>query len=315
MMKRILLFGIAVAAILTSCAAKREVENNVSAPVAYESDAAKGGRKTVRNVNVGEFSKMDLTSYCRVHFVQGTTCRVRLEGDGKTLDNVRAAVSGGKLTIRTINTGYHKGKEHEFEVFITAPEISEVSVSGIVTFEADKVESRSLLLDCTGLVTINIGTISAGTLSMVNSGQTSLKGKADANKIKIDNTGICQLELTADGTSLNFENGGQARVNLTYRGVDTRIENSGLCNLKAQITSGKLVMDNSGQGGMNFNFNEGDLSIENTGIGNIVGKLDCNSVSASNAGVGDVVLQGHADNVNIDSSGVSKVDTSKLNNY
>ena len=188
--------------------------------------------KSTVSLTPGSFNRIHLVGVENVTFSQGDTTTVVMTGDNKLIDTYDVDVEDGCLTIKSNKKVIIK--KHSVEIFITSPDIEEVSIEGAGKFSLkDEIKTEKLDLYLGG----------AGALSVD-------KVECDDLKVKVDGTGKVDLDgITAKNVSISM---------------------SGVGNINAFfVNSGDVEAALDGVGSVTFEGNVKSLKKNSSGIGNI----------------------------------------------
>lgn len=170
--------------------------------------------------NVPSFSSIGLHISANVHLKQGGKQSVKIEAKSSVLEDIITEVKGGKLHIRfPKNYIFHKFNPGKIEIYITAPDIDGLSVSGSGNIEADELNTKKLDLAVSGSGNIEIGDLSADRVS------GSISGSGEIN---IDDGGV------ADEMTVSISGSGNMKASgFEVKDVTAHISGSGNCSVKS----------------------------------------------------------------------------------
>ncbi len=203
--------------------------------------------------DVSTFSAISLRVPGKLYLKQGNTQSVRIEAKESVIDDIITEVSGNKLIIRFPNKtifqrSFNPGK---IEIYVTVPDINELSVSGSGDIVAESLEARILELAISGSGNINIDDL-------------------DSKKVK--------ASISGSG-NINIEDGGEAEE------LSVSISGSGNCNTSG-FEAENVTVNTSGSGNCNVNAS-GSIKVRIAGSGSVFYKGNA-SIDASVAGSGKV---------------------------
>ena len=258
-MKRLFLSQIALAVCLVGC-----VAGNGDNHVGKINHKDVIGNK--ENHTIGYFHGLEVNGKFNVHFVEGKVHKVSFSNSSQASFRIEE----GELKIRSKH-----GVRVPIDVYITAPQISEIELNGTINFKAKNINASKLDIDTKGTVNVDVEKISVTSFDFDNDGTVNFNANVDAMKAEFDNEGTCKLNIAVSAQNMELSNSGTQTVNLDFKGLN-------------------LILDNKG-------------------INNINAVLDCNTVSGSNFGTSKIVLSGKAKEVNIHPDNSTFIDTTKLN--
>lgn len=187
---------------------------------------AQGNKQTVtRSLALGSFDAIKCYGSATVRFTQGKSCTVQVKGTEAEIARKEVKVENGALVIRNKNQ-IQNGNEH-FEVFVTAPSLTLLSVAGACTFTSEAITTPSLDVDIAGVGTIKLGRVQCDDTHLNVSGASTLTADVTGKK----------LNLTSDGAS---------KVDMSFKGAQATINNSGVGNVKFRTDCDTLTAQNSG---------------------------------------------------------------------
>jgi Putative auto-transporter adhesin, head GIN domain len=184
------------------------------------------GNVVTRDVNVGEFSAVDLNGVMNVYLTQGSKAAVRVEADEKVQDKITVETSGNTLYVKTKKGNWSNTKKmNVYITFVSLDEIHNKMVGNLkgenmitqksLRYKSSAVGNTVLQLDIQNL-DIDIAAV----------GNTELKGKA-AN-CTLDNSSVGSVragELLVDNMELktsavgNLEYNAKNTVSLKSKGI------------------------------------------------------------------------------------------------
>jgi len=197
---------------------------------------------------VATFSELSLKVDAKLYLKQGDEQSVKIVAKESVFEKLITEVKGRKLTIRFPNTtmfqNFNPGK---IEIYITVPEINEITVSGSGDLVAEELSSRILELSVSGDANIAIDNLDSKrlTANVSGSGDIVIKGgeKADELSSTISGSGSVKAE--------GFE----------AKDVSVRISGSGSCFI---TSNGSIKARISGSGSVNY---KGNPSIDSSVAG------------------------------------------------
>lgn len=114
----------------------------VAARIILDQDTIKGnGRKVSKNVNIGEFDKVNVKGRFTVRLTQGGNSQLKINADENLVPQIESEVEDGELNVRL------KGKisrKDKIELFITADSFKEIEMRGGANFEGDELKGETL---------------------------------------------------------------------------------------------------------------------------------------------------------------------------
>ncbi len=242
MKKLILLFAVAVATLLTSCISVQTVKSDK--PVKSEKRQA------------APFERVRLLGTPTVYYAQGDTISIRVEAPEDLLEYVVTESKDSCLTIRISDQAMNLIRNQsiisgdDISVYVTSPDIIEVSVSGSGDFKSDqRIDTDNLRVELKGSGDISLADIICDHLS------TSLVGSGD---VRID-------KVVAQSSAIEMVGSGDLKIN--HENVaNTNVLLKGSGDIVASfLNCGNVVSELRGSGDITFS---GDVrSLTNSQLG------------------------------------------------
>lgn len=271
MKKELLTIGVSLLAVLTAvaCNSQSAVSDDETTNVhLYESTDA-SQRKPL---NVKDFNAIKCGGVVDVHFTQAADYAASVDDPDDVLKS--CYVSSYQLIIQTKNK---KGNVRRPQLFLSAPSLRELNISGVSTFTTDSLNTGDIKLNLSGVCKVSFDVIYCNRYASNESGVSKVKGLIKAKEVELNCSGVAKNELEIRAGELSVESSGASKLNVQFRGNSVDIHNSGTSNLNINV--------------------------------------DCDRLRAVNNGVAKLIISGTADDTKIDGSGVSRVDVSNLNKF
>ena len=202
-----------------------------------------------RTIDVSGFDGVNLGGSGIVYITQGSSFNVEFEGSDDVYEKMKFEVRSNSLNIgQKKNTGW--GSSGRYEIFITMPEIRNLSVSG------------------SGKVIIE-KTFSTNDLNLAVSGSGRLQSRVKASDVEAVISGSGQIEIIGEAQSLNATISGSGKVNgkqFTVADVEARISGSGSVYIKATESIESRI---SGSGNIYYSGDPKHLNNNSSGSGKI----------------------------------------------
>lgn len=201
---------------------------------------------------VEPFTEISLRIGANVHVEQGEKQNLEIVAKASTLEQIITEVKEGKLIIRFPNKSlfWNDFRPGEITIYITAPQINELNVSGSGDIIAeDGIKTKALDLSVSGSGNINISDLSAQQVktAISGSGDITLSGKTTAQDLSVTISGSGNLkgmDYSAQDVSVKLVGSGNVGIeaknnlyirlagsgNVTYKGnpaVDQSTTGSG----------------------------------------------------------------------------------------
>lgn len=201
---------------------------------------------------VDPFTEISLNISANVHLEQGNKQNLEIVAKASTLEQIITEVKNGKLIIRFPNKNlfWKDFRPGEITIYITAPEINALSVSGSGDIIAEEdIKTKAIDLSVSGSGNINLSELSAEQVktAISGSGNIILAGKQTAQDLSVAISGSGNfkgMDYSAKDVSIKVSGSGNAAIeaqdnlyvrlvgsgNVTYKGkpaVDQSTTGSG----------------------------------------------------------------------------------------
>jgi hypothetical protein len=184
--------------------------------------------KVVRNLPA--FQALHLAMAAEVFLSQGEPQSIEIEADKSSLEFIDTEVRGNSLSVKSRDNQWRGlGK---VKIFITVPEINQISVSGSGNVVSQTpIRSGDLAIEISGSGNVTISGLEAANISatITGSGNATLVGKCDQASLDATITGSGSLkadELSVAIAGVTLTGSGSARVN-ALKELETHITGSG----------------------------------------------------------------------------------------
>ena len=242
-MKKILL-ALAATVCLASCvdaklgkeSVKEELENALDIS---SDDASNKGKRVMETVSVKPFEKISVAGSFDVHYVQGETTSVKVEGPVKYLRQTVVANDGQTLRIKT-KRGVWRSME-DVNVYITSPDLTHVSMAGSGEFDAEgMVDTDNLTLELAGSGEIDFKQLVCDNLNIQVAGSGDVDVESvDVNKADMQIAGSGDIKVhfvRADFVSAQVAGSGDIRLSGKAKQVDKKVAGSGDIDTSRLVT-------------------------------------------------------------------------------
>ena len=154
------------------------------------------------NRNVGTFSKIELDGAVEMHFTQSDTQNIVVEADSSIIHRVITEIQGEKLIIKTQKISLSQSlfkinKTPKIIIFVSAPSVSNIELSGASKFYADSLKIDGLLnIEISGASTVSTGHIEANNFNLNISGASDIESNLNIfDNVTIDISGASNAPL------------------------------------------------------------------------------------------------------------------------
>ncbi len=194
------------------------------------------GQTVKETRNVSSFTGISLAFSGNVYVTQGSPQKVEIEADKSTMEIILSEVEGNTLILKTKNG--HWGNLGTIKVYITVPEINDLSISGSGDLICETpVKSDELELHVSGSGSLKMMKLTAREISaeITGSGDIHLAGAGnEANELDATITGSGNFnseELPVGEVQVHITGSGSANV-YASKELETNITGSGSVNYK-----------------------------------------------------------------------------------
>lgn len=182
---------------------------------------------------VGAFSAIGLAGSATVIFRQGSPQKVEVEANAADLPHFETTVSNGRLRVgprREDNGMNGYSFKGSVTVYITAPSIKALSVSGSGNFKAaDALKTDNLELSVSGSGGLELANVTASKIStsLAGSGTINMAGLAPRHDISVSGSGgVKAAKLRTEACKVSISGSGDCRVQASQT-LDASIVGSG----------------------------------------------------------------------------------------
>ena len=242
-MKKIVL-ALAAMVCLASCvdaklgkeSVKEELKNALDIS---QDDASDKGKRVTETVSVKPFEKISVAGSFDVHYVQGETTSVKVEGPVKYLRQTVIANDGKTLRIKT-KRGVWRSME-DVNVYVTSPDLTHVSMAGSGEFDAEgMVDTDNLTLELAGSGEIDFKQLVCDNLNIQVAGSGDVDVESvDVNKADMQIAGSGDIKVhfvRADFVSAQVAGSGDIRLSGKAKQVDKKVAGSGDIDTSRLVT-------------------------------------------------------------------------------
>ena len=201
-------------------------------------DASDKGKRVTETVSVKPFEKISVAGSFDVHYVQGETTSVKVEGPVKYLRQTVVANDGQTLRIKT-KRGVWRSME-DVNVYITSPDLTHVSMAGSGEFDAEgMVDTDNLTLELAGSGEIDFKQLVCDNLNIQVAGSGDVDVESvDVNKADMQIAGSGDIKVhfvRADFVSAQVAGSGDIKLSGKAKQVEKKVAGSG------SVDTGRLV--------------------------------------------------------------------------
>lgn len=188
-----------------------------------------------------DFTGIDVSGRSKVHIISGENWQVEIKAEEGRQDLVYAQVVDGRLKLRARSRKgdgekrqrWFDDNEPRFEANITMPSLESIDAGGRVVLEFSGFDGETLLVDVSGLVSVEGDDSAFVHLTLEAKGATHIDfSEVPSVNAKLDASGASNIELNMVGGELVGKLYGAG--NVSYSGVVSRhdIDVSGMGNVE-----------------------------------------------------------------------------------
>lgn len=205
-----------------------------------------GGPVVMETRNVSNFKQIKSDFSGDIIITQGNTFEVKIEGPQNVINTVQTNVKGDVLNIKIKNAVVVKGA-NKLKVYITAPEITAMSINGSGSISGgDFTGNMSLMINGSG--NINLAGVTGGSLHANISGSGYIQvddGAVTDETVNIDGSGDVKIaNVQSHNSDVHVSGSGNTNVYVTDF-LKVRINSSGDVYYRGEPT---IDVDISGSG-------------------------------------------------------------------
>lgn len=173
------------------------------------------GKQTTKEINVSDFTSVDVHGPLHVDVEQGKTFHTALTTDENFIELIQFEKRGETLHVGVVPGKSLHLNRSELKVSITMPRLESLTLGGACNGRLNGFPSSpSLALECQGASTLS-GTLDTERLSARAEGASSLKFKGTAKEVELTASGASHVDLSglsADRAEVELSGASNARV-------------------------------------------------------------------------------------------------------
>lgn len=220
--------------------------------------------------NHSDFAKIDASGMGRIHFTQSDSYSVKAEGTPWLLEKLVIKQTGNKLVI--YEKSHNNLRKADLDIYITAPSLEELELSGAVVFNTERLATDKFELDCGGASKANFGELKANDADLDASGAAVLKANVSAKHIDLDFSGAAKTMLSLSATTVDIDISGANSNVLRLDGGNVELDASGAAKITLQGAADYVNIEASGAATVNLEGNFANKSVKRSGAAKIATK-------------------------------------------
>lgn len=198
-----------------------------------------------RTYDLGSFDRIDLSGVTTIHFVQGAMRSVEARGIANNLDRLKLEVVDGCLYVK--NVGKEKTRINEgCELYVTAPKLAAVKVSGVGSFDAKSLEAKHFELNVSGVSDFKVDQLKCGDTRVNISGVGNVCTSVVGDNLYIKSSGVSNSKIQFKGKVADIHNSGVGTTTVDLECDEVKAKNSGQATMILKGHADKTNIDNSG---------------------------------------------------------------------
>ena len=198
-----------------------------------------------REYQVKDFDHIDCGTIANIYFTQGNKLRTADLG----LPTKRFSIGKRNRAYVGDLDGKHS-EQQEVDLYITAPSLRKLEMSGVCTFSAEHLNVPKLDIVMAGVNQVKLSDVTCNEANMMISGVSS-------------------MDATITGDQIHLVNTGSGNTTIHFKGAKAEIANSGVGVLAAEVDCKTLRAVNCGVAQMILKGTADDTDIDNSGMGRI----------------------------------------------
>lgn len=183
--------------------------------------------------NVGQFEKIAVSSGIDVYFTQGKTCSVEIKAThSEDIDKVEVKVENRALSLSK-KKGANFNKRARVSAYVSAPNLSDIAISGGSDFHASSIENKRINIAVSGGADLDITRLKSSDCNIAVSGGADCDIKqleAEAVKLAVSGGADADIKLNNAGKVMVAASGG-ADVDLEGKARELIVASSGAADV------------------------------------------------------------------------------------
>lgn len=204
------------------------------------------GEAILKELNIDDFKKIELSSVGRVILKQGDEQKVSIKAPENIIALLKTEVKGDEWDIefeRCVKT------KEKVEIYIETPMLNEIEIEGsgeVMSKGAIESDMMELTIDGSGVINLELN-VKELTTEISGSGDVRLKGVTKLHDIEINGSGdIASYDLKSDETDIEINGSGDVKINVSYA-LNVEINGSGDVYYKGDVKEIKSDINGSGK--------------------------------------------------------------------
>ncbi len=181
-----------------------------------------------------------------------------------------------KITRNNKDKNVNDSQSQSVEVYVTAPDLEMLKVTGMVNFKTERLETNSFNIKIMGVMNLDLDSLICH------------------DTVNVNVSGVANLNMVAKAKKISYNCSGVGNGTITMVADELRLGASGVVNQNLKFEGDKAYVNCSGKG-------------------NIELHTDCQYLKATNRGMNKLTITGKAAKIDIKSDDASKINVKGLN--
>ncbi|MGM9842747.1 MAG: GIN domain-containing protein [Muribaculaceae bacterium] len=191
-----------------------------------------------KNLNVSSFNEIEASSAINVVYTQTNGDFSAAVEMNKKDENYFIFEQKGSKIIAKRKQKKHNWNTKSITLYISAPYLVDIELSGASSFKADKINqlNKNLDIDCSGASSFKVNTINANNFSIDCSGASSASLSVNAKKIEVDCSGASKVAISGTANLAEYDASGASSISAAdLKANKGEVEASGASNVTCSI--------------------------------------------------------------------------------
>lgn len=213
----------------------------------FTSCMAGSSKKITETRNVQPYTSIQMDGVASIHFTQGTTCSLRIEGEEEQVKNLITRVENEKLIIDQKTK--KKKNNNGVDVYLSAPTLKEVSFDGVGSFKCPKVlKVEDIRFDIDGVGSAEVADLHCRNIKLEVDGVGNTEIHTDCNSIEADYNGVGSNKLSgkADRVHVRKDGVGSTRIDIDCHDLKAELDGIGKTTFSGKADQADIKKDGMG---------------------------------------------------------------------
>lgn len=191
-----------------------------------------------KNLNVSSFNEIEASSAINVVYTQTNGDYSATVEMSKNDENYFIFEQKGLKIIAKRKSKRHNWNTKSITLYISAPYLVDIELSGASTFKADKINqlNKNLEIDCSGASSFKANKVNANNFSIDCSGASSASVSVNAKKVEVDCSGASKITISGTANLAEYDASGASSISAAdLKANKGEVEASGASNITCSI--------------------------------------------------------------------------------